>query len=93
MNQDTSAIACLSAEVSTDDPAVALLPWDSHPQVGAGPGLSWGHAATALLLLLTLPVFMVAAVLALPALVLVATAEGLRKALAVRPIPHHASFR
>jgi hypothetical protein len=43
--------------------------------------LGWRHAATALLLLVTLPVFMVAALACLPVLLVVGGGEGLRRLL------------
>ncbi len=46
---------------------------------GPQPGLSWRHLATLVLLALTLPVFATAAVAALPVLLVVGTAEGLRR--------------
>lgn len=64
----------------------ALLPSDSafaRPNSSApvqGPdGLTWRHAATALLLLLALPVFVVAAVACLPVLLLAAGGQSLRQ--------------
>ena len=92
MTHDARSTVSSSALVSTDDVAVALAPWDSPTQAGSEPGLCWRHVATLLLLLLTLPVLLTGALLALPALVLVAAAEGLRKALVLHLLPHNASF-
>lgn len=43
------------------------------------PGVSWRHLATVVLLALTLPIFATAAVAALPVLLVVGAAEGLRR--------------
>ena len=61
-------------------PAVAV-----GATVPSRPGLSWRHLVTTLLLLLTLPVWIAAALISLPVLVLGAGFQGLGKVLALGP--------
>jgi hypothetical protein len=72
MFQDASYAAHASADTRL---ARADLPIRPLP----GPVPSWRHAATAGLLLVTLPVFAVAAVACLPVLLAVATGQSLRR--------------
>jgi len=48
-------------------------------QGGPQRGLSWRHAATLMLLMVTLPVFALAATAAMPVLLVVASAEAMRQ--------------
>ncbi len=48
-------------------------------------GLTWRHLATVALLLVTLPVFALAAAVSLPVLLLAGAGQGLRAALAQSP--------
>ena len=71
--------------------AVASAP-DAEVLRGAPPpGLSWRHLATLLLLAVTLPVFVFAAIVVLPVLLAVGLAEGLRRLVALPQRRQHRS--
>jgi hypothetical protein len=75
MYKNASFAAPLQAAVGFDS-SVARAASSSRPPTG----LSWRHAGTAALLLVTLPVFAAAAVVSLPVMLLMAGAAGARKA-------------
>jgi hypothetical protein len=66
------------------DPAVA----DStvQPSAHLRAGLSWRHFAAVLLLLVTCPIFLVAAMLAAPVLLLFVCIDGVRKVFELTPL-------
>jgi len=63
----------MSHSFATRSPDVVAL------QGGPQPGMSWRHAATLMLLMVTLPVFALAATAAMPVLLVVASAEAMRR--------------